>query len=321
MNWVDFVVILIILLFAFEGLRQGFFPQVFNILGFLTALILSLTFYGPSASLLDKLFHLPKIAANPIGFLAIWLFSESIFFVLFGKLFKKFLTLFGDLFVNRYFGFIPALVNASLFLAFALLFVVSLPIKPDIKRDVYDSKIGSILVSGATVLEKPLNNVFGPIAKQSLTFLTVKPEDKGSIDLQFTQKELAVDFESERIMFKFVNQERVKFGVKPLIWSEDLAKIGRNHSKDMFSHGYFSHYSPEGKDVGDRLDDAGIGYSAAGENLALAPTVSRANSGLINSPGHRRNILDPSFSKIGIGAVDGGVYGKMFTQVFTNLKH
>ncbi|OGD90424.1 hypothetical protein A3D07_02930, partial [Candidatus Curtissbacteria bacterium RIFCSPHIGHO2_02_FULL_42_15] len=238
-----------------------------------------------------------------------------------GKLFKKFLTLFGDLFVNRYFGFIPALVNASLFLSFALLFVVSLPIKPDIKRDVYDSKIGSILVSGATVLEKPLNNVFGPIAKQSLTFLTVKPEDKGSIDLQFTQKELAVDFESERIMFEFVNQERTKFGVKPLIWSEDLAKIGRNHSKDMFSRGYFSHYSPEGKDVGDRLDDAGIGYSAAGENLALAPTVSRANSGLINSPGHRRNILDPSFSKIGIGAVDGGVYGKMFTQVFTNLKH
>src|SRR3990167_8886510 len=318
MNWVDFVVILIILLFAFEGLRQGFFPQVFNILGFLTALILSLTFYGPASSLLDKLFHLPKIAANPIGFLVIWLVSESIFFVLFGKLFKKFLTLFGDLFVNKYFGFIPALVNASLFLAFALLFVVSLPIRPDIKRDIYDSKIGSILVSGATVLEKPLNNVFGPIAKQSLTFLTVKPEDEGSIDLQFTQKELAVDFESERTMFTLVNEERVKFGTKPLVWSENLAKVGRNHSKDMFARGYFSHFSPEGKDLGDRLDEAGIEYVAAGENLALAPTVSRAHSGLMNSPGHRRNILDPSFGKIGIGVIDGGVYGKMFTQVFTN---
>ena len=97
-----------------------------------------------------------------------------------------------------------------------------------------------------------------------------------------------------------------------------MAKVGRNHSRDMFSRGYFSHYSPEGKDVGDRLDEAGIDYSAAGENLALAPTVSRANSGLINSLGHKRNILDPSFSKIGIGVVDGGVYGKMFTQVFTN---
>ena len=318
MNWVDFVIILIILLFAFEGLRQGFFLQVFNILGFLTALVLSLTFYGSVASFLDKLFHLPKIAVNPIGFLIIWLFSESFFFVLFGKLFKKFLTHFGDLLVNKYFGFIPALANASLFLAFLLLFVVSLPIRPDIKRDVYDSKIGSILVSGATVLEKPLNNVFGPIAKQSLTFLTVKPEDEGTIDLQFTQKEVAVDFESERAMFVLVNQERVKFGAKSLEWNEDLAKIGRNHSKDMFERGYFSHFSPEGKDVGDRLDEAGIEYVAAGENLALAPTLSRAHSGLMNSLGHKRNILDPSFGEIGIGVVDGGVYGKMFTQVFTN---
>jgi len=318
MNWIDFIIVLVFLLFAFEGWRQGFFPQVFNILGFLTALVLSLTFYGPVASVLDKLFHLPKITANPIGFLLIWLLSESLFFVLLGKLFKKFLAVFGDLLVNKYFGFVPAVVNASLFLAFALLFVVSLPIRPDIKQDVYNSKLGSILVSGATVLEKPLNNVFGPIAKQSLTFLTVKPEDEGSIDLQFTQNELAVDFESEKVMFALVNKERVEFGAKPLVWNENLAKIGRNHSKDMFKRGYFSHFSPEGKDVGNRLDEAGIDYTAAGENLALAPTVSRAHTGLINSPGHRRNILDPSFGEIGIGVVDGGVYGKMFTQVFTN---
>ena len=318
MNWIDFIIVLVFLLFAFEGWRQGFFPQVFNILGFLTALVLSLTFYGPVASVLDKLFHLPKITANPIGFLLIWLLSESLYFVLLGKLFKKFLAVFGDLLVNKYFGFVPAVVNASLFLAFALLFVVSLPIRPDIKQDVYNSKLGSILVSGATVLEKPLNNVFGPIAKQSLTFLTVKPEDEGSIDLQFTQNELAVDFESEKVMFALVNKERVEFGAKPLVWNENLAKIGRNHSKDMFKRGYFSHFSPEGKDVGNRLDEAGIDYTAAGENLALAPTVSRAHTGLINSPGHRRNILDPSFGEIGIGVVDGGVYGKMFTQVFTN---
>ena len=318
MNWIDLVVLLVFSLFVFEGMRQGFFLQAFNILGFLVALVLSLTFYLPIASVLDKLFHLPKIASNPIAFLLVWLVCESLFFVLLGKLFRKFIESFGNLFVNKYFGFVPAIVNASLFLAFALLFVVSLPIRPDIKRDVYDSKLGSILVSGATILEKPLNNVFGPIAKQSLTFLTVKPEDEGSIDLQFTQKELAVDFESEKEMFALVNQERQKFGVRTLEWDETLAKVGRNHSKDMFERGYFSHFSPEGKDVGNRLDEGGIDFVAAGENLALAPTVSRAHTGLINSPGHLRNILDPSFGKIGIGVVDGGIYGKMFTQVFTN---
>ncbi|OGE06220.1 hypothetical protein A2W70_03650 [Candidatus Curtissbacteria bacterium RIFCSPLOWO2_02_41_11] len=119
-------------------------------------------------------------------------------------------------------------------------------------------------------------------------------------------------------MFEFVNQERIKRGIKPLVWDERLTEVGRSHSKDMFGRGYFSHYSPEGKDVGDRLQDAGIAYTYAGENLALAPDVTRANNGLINSEGHRRNILDPAFEKIGVGAIDGGVYGKMFTQVFTN---
>lgn len=52
-------------------------------------------------------------------------------------------------------------------------------------------------------------------------------------------------------------------------------------------------YSPEGKDVEDRY-------------------------GLMDSPGHRRNILDPAFAKIGIGVIDGGVYGKMTTQLFTD---
>ena len=95
-------------------------------------------------------------------------------------------------------------------------------------------------------------------------------------------------------MFSLVNEERAKFGVKVLVWDENLAKVGRNHAKDMFKRGYFSHFSPEGKDLGNRLDEADIDYLAAGENLALAPSVSRAHTGLINSPGHRRNILDPS---------------------------
>ena len=204
-----------------------------------------------------------------------------------------------------------------LFLAFVLLFVVSLPIRPDIKRDIYDSKVGSYLVNRVTALEKPLNSVFGPITKQGLTFLTIRPEDKGAIDLQFTQNVLTVDFASEQEMFRLVNEERVRNGTKPLVWDESLARVGRQHSQDMFQRGYFSHFSPEGKDVGDRLLESGIEYSLAGENLALAPNVERAHIGLINSEGHRRNILDPAFGKIGIGAVDGGVYGKMFTQVFT----
>lgn len=318
MNWVDLVILLVVLIFALEGQRRGFFIQLIDILGFFTSLLASLLFYPISAQALIKLFNLPKIAALPIGFLLIWVIVEILFFTFFEKLFRKILLALGRTKVNRLLGFAPATANALLFLSFALLFVVSLPIRPDIKKDVFDSKVGSKLVDYAGILERPLNNIFGPIAKQSLTFLTVKPEEKGSINLEFTQNELTVDTEAEKKMFELVNEERAKQGIKRLIWDEKLAQVGRKHSEDMFARGYFSHYSPEGRDVGDRLGESGIRYTLAGENLALAPDVSRAHTGLMNSEGHRRNILDPSFKKMGIGTQDGGVYGKMFTQVFTD---
>lgn len=318
MNWVDLIIILVVLLFAAEGLRRGLLVQLIDIIGFLVSLVVSLTFYPQAASLLIKFFNLPKIAANPVGFLFIWLIAETLFFTVFEKLFRSYLPELNNLPINKYLGFIPSAINALLFLAFVLLFVVSLPIRPDIKKDIFNSKIGSALVNDATVLEKPFNSIFGPIAKQSLTFLTVKPEEKGTVDLGYKQAEYTVDHQSEQKMFALVNVERVKAGIKPLVWDEKRAEVGRGHSKDMFERGYFSHYSPEGKDVGDRLTEAGIDYTVAGENLALAPDVNRAHTGLMNSPGHKRNILDPAFNKVGIGIIDGGIYGEMFTQVFTN---
>ena len=318
MNWVDLAILIIVLIFAIQGQKRGFFTQILDILGFLFSLVLALILYPQAAELFIRFFNIPKIAANPIGFLSIWIISEAIFFSLLSIFVGKIIHLLSNTSINRYLGFIPAVANGLLFTAFILLFVVSLPIRPDIKKDVFDSKIGSNLVEKAQVLETPLSGVFGPIAKQTLTFLTVNPQETGSVSLEFTQKQLTIDRVSEQKMFELVNQERVKLGFDPLIWDENLAEIGRSHSKDMFERGYFSHYSPEGKDVGDRLEENGISYSYAGENLALAPDVIRAHNGLMNSEGHRRNILDPAFSKIGIGAIDGGVYGKMFTQVFTN---
>lgn len=318
MNWVDLIIILVIIVFGLEGLKRGFFVQVFDIIGFFTSLIAALIFYGQAAGLLLQFFKIPKIAANPIGFLTVWIIVEALFFTFASALFRKILAKFHQTIINRYLGFIPSAVNSLLFMSFLLMFLISIPIKAELKRNVFDSKIGSVLIKRASVFEKPINSIFGPIAKQSLTFLTVKPDEKGSIKLEFTQKDLKVDYAAEQKMLALLNEERNKLGIKSLVWNEKLAQVGRAHSKDMFERGYFSHYSPEGKDVGDRITDAGISYNYAGENLALAPDVIRAHDGLMNSPGHRENILNPAYSKIGIGAIDGGVYGEMFTQVFTN---
>jgi uncharacterized protein YkwD len=86
----------------------------------------------------------------------------------------------------------------------------------------------------------------------------------------------------------------------------------------MLARGYFSHIDPAGRGPFDRLRTAKINYLAAGENLAFAPTVVVAHDGLMDSPGHRANILNPAYGRAGIGALRARPYGLMFTQVFRN---
>ena len=66
------------------------------------------------------------------------------------------------------------------------------------------------------------------------------------------------------------------------------------------------------------MKDAHIKFRTAGENLALAPTLQIAHTGLMNSPGHRANILNPAFGRVGIGIMTGGRRGIMVSQEFRN---
>ena len=104
------------------------------------------------------------------------------------------------------------------------------------------------------------------------------------------------------------------------VWKRgaSMAEVARAHSRDMFARSYFSHTNPEGQEAFDRMRQAGITYRVAGENLALAQTLPSAHQGLMNSPGHRANILLPRYGRVGIGVLDGGRYGLMVTQNFRN---
>jgi uncharacterized YkwD family protein len=117
-------------------------------------------------------------------------------------------------------------------------------------------------------------------------------------------------------MLNLVNQERMKVGLNELIVHEGLVKVARLKSKDMIDRGYFSHQSPTYGSPFDMIKNAGIAYTYAGENLAGASTVASAHKNLMNSTGHRNNILNVNYTHVGIGIVDGGPYGKMFTQMF-----
>jgi uncharacterized YkwD family protein len=122
---------------------------------------------------------------------------------------------------------------------------------------------------------------------------------------------------NEKAMLDLVNKEREKAGLKPLAADLELVRLARMKSQDMIDKGYFSHTSPTYGSPFDMMKKAGISYKVAGENLAGASTVQQAHTSLMNSDGHRRNILNPNFDHIGIGIIEGGPYGMMFTQMFT----
>jgi len=96
----------------------------------------------------------------------------------------------------------------------------------------------------------------------------------------------------------------------------ELVKLARMKSKDMTDNNYFAHNSPTYGSPFDMMKNYGIKYTYAGENLAGNQSVEAAHKSLMNSSGHRANILKAEYNYIGIGIVNGGPYGKMFTQLF-----
>lgn len=121
---------------------------------------------------------------------------------------------------------------------------------------------------------------------------------------------------NEKQMFDLVNQERTKQGLAPLKVNMELQKLARLKAKDMIDKNYFSHQSPTYGSPFDMMNKYGVSYRTAGENIAGNSSVQGAHTSLMNSDGHRKNILNSAFTEAGIGIVDGGPYGKMFVQMF-----
>lgn len=99
-----------------------------------------------------------------------------------------------------------------------------------------------------------------------------------------------------------INDHRVATGRPTLQWDDRLAALARRHSVDMARRDFFDHINPDGDDPFDRMDHAGIHYSTAGENLAWGQTTgAQVFEGWMNSRGHRKNLENREFTRIGIG--------------------
>ena len=131
--------------------------------------------------------------------------------------------------------------------------------------------------------------------------------------LQIPQLESTVSsYELEVI--RLVNEIRQQNGLRPLAANWELSRVARYKSQDMRDNGYFSHNSPTYGTPFQMLSAFGLSYRTAGENIAKGYASPQAVvNGWMNSSGHRANILNASYTQIGVGYVSGGNY---WTQLF-----
>ena len=120
------------------------------------------------------------------------------------------------------------------------------------------------------------------------------------------------NFETEVV--RLVNQIRSQNGLKPLTQDWQLSRVARVKSQDMADKNYFSHTSPTYGSPFDMMKSFGISYKTAAENIATGQkTPQSVVNAWMNSSGHRKNILNPSFTTIGVGYV---AKGNIWTQMF-----
>lgn len=317
-NWVDLALLVFFLYYLRDGYRRGFFVLALEVIGFTAAIVGALLLYPTAGGAFVKWFGLPLPYAKASGFFAVWVIIEVAYPPVAGFLYDRIPPKTRVAKGVKVAGIGPAALQATFLAALLLSLVVSLPFAPWVKSDIFRSKVASEIVRGADRLERLLDASLGGAVKETLAFLTVQQGSTDTVDLRFTTEDFRPDPDAERRMIDLVNAERAARGIAPLTPDETLVPVARLHSADMLRRGYFSHASPEGKLPSDRADDAGISYRVFGENIAFAPDPSIAHAGLMNSEGHRANILSPEFTRIGIGVEDAGPYGMMFTQNFAD---
>lgn len=320
MNWVDLAVILFVAVFALSGFHKGAIRQVIDISSLLLSIFLSVTFYGQVSVYVANQFSIGESVAKVISFFSIWIITQMIFNIILLFTYPLIPDKIRKAKINKIAGSVPGFVWGAFFVALIIIVISALPIRSQYKDDVTNSYSGNFIIENASSFEGYVTGIVNDFMEQAITFRTVRPDSGETSELGFKVEadKLTVDEESEKRMLELVNEERAKEGLRPLEMDNDLLRLARAHSRDMFIRGYFAHVNPDGKDPFDRMNEYGIEYRAAGENLALAPNVELAHEGLMNSPGHRANILTPEFGLVGIGCIDGGNYGKMFSQQFTD---
>ena len=315
-NYIDILLALLVLLSIVQGWRHGFILGLLDLLRWIGGVLVGLRFYQPVARWLGPRMDWSDGWDQPVAFLLTAATAGVLIHLLGYMLLRRLPKEVHHRRSNRLLGTLPGLVNGLVAAGIAAALLLAIPLPDGPRTAARQSALANRLAASTERLEAALAPIFDEAVERTLNKLMVRPESSERLNLPYTVTDSRPRPELEAQMLGLVNRERVAVGLEPLTPDPQLTEVARRHSADMFARGYFAHFTPEGHSPFVRIREAGIRFRTAGENLALAPTVWIAHKGLMNSPGHRANILRPVFGRVGIGVMDGGVRGLMVTQNF-----
>lgn len=320
---VDLLIYLWLFGIASEGLKKGAYRSAMEFLALSGSLFIGLTYYNIISGGISKIFNLPNGISNLAGFTIIMLTFIFLFFILTEFIAERLHEKIKNVKNTKWFKWTGASIEATKGLIIASLVLAVLaffPINIYTKKLVLNSPTGSYLASKVSFIELSLKEVFARPIEEGIFFKAVSaarssaPPKPGKPPPRYLMRLPS----EEMALFEIINLERKKADIELLVFDEKISNIAADHSLDMFKKNYFSHTSPDHLDVGNRLTDNGIIFKYAGENIAIAGNIKTAHHGLMKSEGHRLNILDPNFKKVGIGIIDAGPFQQMITQNFTD---
>lgn len=317
---VDLAVAAALLFAAYEGWRAGFVATVYGLATWLVGLLVAVVASAPLGAALSALGLNPTVSRS-LAFIAVLVAAEGAFALasrhtlapLTRAIRARDITRLAD----RVAGVLPSVARMLVIVALALSVLVVFPVVPGVRQAIDESRFGSAMVSGVASLQPQLERLIGSGADEGVLLVTkVSADEQQRLQLPDDIRPTP-DPDAERQLFDLVNRERTSRGLSVLTLDPRLVPVARAHCEEMFRLKYFGHISPVTGSPFDRLKSAGItNYIRAGENLAYAQSVTIAHQGLMNSEAHRENILRPEYTKLGVGVMSAGLYGRMFAQLF-----
>ena len=317
-NLVDAAVLAFIGFAVWSGYKAGLVSTVYSLATWVVAATVAIALQGPASSLVASVARLPGSLASGLAFVAVIVIVETALSVvghfavrpIVGAVRRSRLSL-----VDRALGTVPAAARSLVIVVVGVLAIETLPIASELRVAIETSRTGRIVSDQVAGYQPQMAALASQFGGSGLLVTRIGEDQTQKLDLP-DNLGLTDDPLAERQLFGLVNEERAKRGLSALGWDDRLVPVGRAHSSEMFRLKYFSHESPVAGSPFNRLRAAGITYSRAGENLAYAQSVAIAHRALMDSTGHRENILRPEFTRIGIGIISAGAYGRMVTQLF-----